>query len=125
MSALPFAFEQLEGAVVEATSSSSAARAAAIVEAARVEAAGIEAEARERGFAAGLAGAAEEIAPARAALEAACAEVRAAAVELAQQAEREAVSLALLLAEKILAVELDVRPERILGVVGGALAGIA
>ena len=125
MTAIPFAFEQLEGAVVEATASSGAARAAAIVEAAQAEAELIATAAQERGYADGLAAAAAELEPARAALEAACTEVRGSLAELTAAAEREAVALALELAEKILAVELGAQPERVLDVVAGALRGVA
>jgi flagellar assembly protein FliH len=127
--AIPYAFEQLSSGRVEPSGASSVTvRAAGIVEAARIEAAAIRAEARERGFAEGradgLASVAEEIAPARAALAAAVAGVRATIGELTAQAEQQAVELALALADKVLATALEVRPELVGDVVVGALRGL-
>jgi len=124
-----FAFEQLDGGVVEATGSANAAtRAAKIVEAALAEAERIRGEAwesgAEEGRAAGLAVAAEELEPARAALVAAADGARARLAELAAEAEREAVELALALAEKVLTAALEIRPELVCDVVAGALRGV-
>jgi flagellar assembly protein FliH len=127
--ALPYSFEPLNGGVVEvARSSGTAAQAAGIIQAARLEADAIETEARERGFAegysAGLATAAAELEPARAALAAAADGVRATLAELTAQAERQAAELALALADKVLAAALEVRPELVGDVVAGALRGV-
>src|SRR5262249_41881132 len=124
-----FTFEQLSGGVIEVSAESSAAvRAAGVVAQAQAEAEAIRADARELGFAEGhadgLAAAAAGLDPKRALLEAAAVEVRAALAELTAHVEREAVELALVLADKILATALDVRPELVQDVVVGCLRGV-
>ncbi len=124
-----FSFEQLSGGKVEPSAASSAAtRAAGIVDAALAEAEGIRAQAWEEGYAAGrlagLAGASDEIEPVKAAFVAAAQEVRASLVELEAEAERQAVELALALADKIVATALELRPELVRDVAAGALRGV-
>jgi flagellar biosynthesis/type III secretory pathway protein FliH len=124
-----FSFEQLDGGVVEASgASTAAARAASIVESALAEAEHIRAEAREAGAAegraAGFEAAKAELEPGRATLAAAAAGVRSTLSELTAQAEREAVELALALADKILSVALELRPELVADLVAGALRGV-
>jgi flagellar assembly protein FliH len=79
------------------------------------------AEGAAEGRAAGLAEAAELARPALGALAAAAAEAGALRDEMAQRLEQDAVELALALAEQILGAALDVRPERVVDVVRGAL----
>jgi flagellar assembly protein FliH len=93
--------------------------------AAQAEADAIRAAARAEGHADGLeAGLAEgrgRLAAALSALEAAHAEVLALRASTAEAVERDAVELAVQLAEKIVAGSLDAEPERVLDVVRGAL----
>jgi flagellar biosynthesis/type III secretory pathway protein FliH len=124
-----FAFEQLSGGVVEAsTAPSVAARAAAIVEAAEAEAAQIRAAAHDAGFAegraAGLEAAALEIEAARATLASAVEGVRGTLAGAVEEAEHVAVDLALALADKILATALELRPALVRDVAAGALRGL-
>jgi flagellar assembly protein FliH len=97
--------------------------------AAQSEAAGIRAAARAEGHAdgleAGLAEGREQLAAALAALESAHAELVALRAATAEAVERDAVELAVQLAEKIVAGTLDVEPERVLDVVRGALRRLA
>lgn len=93
--------------------------------AAQAEAEAIRAQARAEGHADGLeAGLAEgraQMAAALQALEAAHAEVVTLRETTAETVERDAVELAVQLAEKIVAGTLDADPERVLGIVRGAL----
>ena len=73
------------------------------------------------GLAAGLAQAHAEAAGAMQALAAAEAQVRASLAEFTAEAERAAVSLAMEIARKVVAAELETRPELVLEVVSGAL----
>lgn len=97
--------------------------------AAQAEADAIRAQARAEGHADGLeAGLAEgraQVAAALAALESAVENVRATREATAEAVERDAVELALRLAEKIVAGTLDAEPERVLDVVRGALRRLA
>ncbi len=104
------------------------ARAQLLVVAAEREAERIRAEARhaglEEGFAAGRAAALEELAPAAEALRVAVAEARAREVDVAERIERDAVQLAMHIAQKVVAGAIDVEPERVLDVIRGALRAI-
>jgi len=99
------------------------------LEAARAEAERIREQAREEGFAAGRAAAQAEARPrveaALAALEAAVAAVGQVREETAAQVERDAIELALQLAEKVVAGALAVDSERVVDVVRGALRRLA
>lgn len=81
----------------------------------------LRAAAWEEGHAAGRAAAAEELAPAVAALHAAAVGVDAARDAAAAEAERAAVDLALRIAEQIVRASIDAAPERVLDTVTGAL----
>ena len=96
-----------------------------LLDAARHEAEDIRAQARAVGEAEGREAAAararEDLRPAAEALGAAAQEVRASALAAAQALEREAVTLALGMAEKVMASTVSVEPERVVDVVRGAL----
>jgi len=119
-----FAFEPLEPAPAVTLRDLESPLAAA-----QAEADAIRAQARAEGHADGLeAGLAEgraQVAAALGALEAAVADVRAAREASAEAVERDAVELALRLAEKIVAGTLEAEPERVLDVVRGALRRLA
>ncbi len=125
MTQQPFVFEQLDEGALVSTAESSRSRAAELVAAAEVAAAGIEAAARERGFAegraAGLVAADEALADVRAALDATVEGLAAARAEFVAAAELRAVELALALAEKVLGVALAADPALVCEVVEGAL----
>ncbi|MCK9247724.1 MAG: FliH/SctL family protein [Solirubrobacteraceae bacterium] len=95
---------------------------------ARAEADAIRAQAREAGWAEGhAAGRAEALAqlePAVRALTEALQEASLAGAQLAESLEHEAVELALMTAEKVVAASIRADPERVLDVVRGALRGI-
>ncbi|HZV72940.1 MAG TPA: FliH/SctL family protein [Conexibacter sp.] len=97
--------------------------------AAQAEAEAIRASARAEGHADGLAAGLEEgraqVAGALAALESAFGEVVALREATAETVERDAVELAVQLAEKIVAGTLAAEPERVLDVVRGALRRLA
>jgi flagellar assembly protein FliH len=97
----------------------------AILERARTEAEAIREGARAEGFEAGYAAGSEEGAVASSLAARALAQARSALLDARQQREveltREAVELALALAEKILSATIAVSPERVLDVVRGAL----
>lgn len=99
------------------------------IETAKAEAERIRAQAREVGYAEGLAQAQAEaqarLAPALDALEQAVAGVASLRDEIAGGIERDAIELALQLAEKIVAGALAVEPERVVDVVRGALRRLA
>ena len=115
-----YAFEQLESSVP-----SRREEPARIVEEAVAEAERIREQAREQGYAegrsAGHAQGSAEISSAARALEQALRGIDTLRTEVADAVERDAIELALELAEKILATTLEVRPELILEVVRGAL----
>lgn len=120
-----FAFPALEGHLEEA---SPLAREQALAAAqARAETAAAEAlaQAREEGFAAGLADAEEHLAPLRTALAEAVRELERQVEQAAAETERQAVELAIALAEKILHVALDADPALVVSVVTGALRRVA
>lgn len=126
-----FSFEQLTPAAPPPpvpTPAAGRADAEAIVARAEADAALIRQQAaargRDEGFRAGMAAAGEQIAPAAAALAAASGEVDRLRHEAAEAVEREAVELALQVADKVIAAALDVRPELVLEVVKGALRGM-
>jgi flagellar assembly protein FliH len=95
---------------------------------ARSEADAIREQARAAGRAEGLAQARAETAatlePSARALAEAVQEARGAAGELAERLERDAVELALQLAEKIVVGAIEADPERVLDVVRGGLRGL-
>lgn len=115
----PYAFAPLEPAAVSLRDVESPLAAA------QAEAEAIRAAARAEGHADGLeAGLAEgraQLAAALSALEAAHAELVALRAATAEAVEHDAVELAVLLAEKIVAGTLETAPERVLDVVRGAL----
>jgi flagellar assembly protein FliH len=119
MAAEEFSFEPLEASAVSLRDIESPLAAA------QAEADAIRAQARAEGHADGLeAGLAEgraQLAAALSAFEAAHAEVVSLREATAEAVERDAVELALQLAEKIVAGTLDVDPQRVLDVVRGAL----
>jgi flagellar assembly protein FliH len=116
----PYAFEQLDAPPqvslrdVESPLATAQAEAAAIRSTAR-------AEGHADGLEAGLAEGRAQIAAALVTLEAAVADVGVVRDQTAATVERDAVELALALAEKIVAGALDVDPELVLDVVRGAL----
>jgi flagellar assembly protein FliH len=119
MSAEEFSFEPLEAVPltlrdVESPLAAAQAEADAIRGAAR-------AEGHADGLEAGLAEGRAQLAAALGALEAAHAEVVALRAATADAVERDAVELAVLLAEKIVAGALEADPERVVDVVRGAL----
>lgn len=94
----------------------------AAVEAEAAEAAeALRAEAREQGRREGLEAARLELEPAAQALAAAFAELAEERLRSAEVLEREAVELALHIAEKVVCGALEVQPERVLDVVRGTL----
>jgi flagellar assembly protein FliH len=122
----PFVFEQLESQGELLTASNTPAdRAAEIVAEAQVRAVEIEREARESGYEAGraevIAQAEVEMAAPRAAVYAAAEAVYAARDELAQAVELRCVELAIAVAERILGAAVELKPELVTEVVGGAL----
>lgn len=128
-----FAFEPLSPAVPPTVEEAGAAlddealeqlRAAVRAEA-EDEAEAIRAQAREEGRREGLEAARRELEPAAQALAQALAEVGEQAQRRAEALEREAVELALMLAEKVVCGAVAVQPERVLDVVRGALRRIA
>jgi flagellar assembly protein FliH len=118
-----YAFEPLEHAAVSLRDVESPLAAA------QAEAEAIRAAARAEGHAEGLATGLDEgraqVAASAAALEEAFAELVALREATAEAVERDAVELALQLAEKIVAGALAAEPERVLDVVRGALRRLA
>jgi flagellar assembly protein FliH len=102
--------------------------AAAIVEAAHAEAGALRARAVEDGFAEGLRAGREEasasLVPALEALRAALDEAVAARDAIVDSAEARAVTLAMAIAEKVVAGAVEVDHARIMDVVRGALRGV-
>jgi flagellar assembly protein FliH len=127
MSTAEFSFESLEPVVPVVAPPADTSPADAVMSAlarAEAEADALRAAARAEGFAAGRDEALAAVAPTLDALEAAVAEVRAERIAAAQRLEAHAVDLALLLAEKVLAGAVAVRPELVVEAVRGALRGI-
>ena len=122
--------DQLEGFVSEQLRDPVAVARAAALERERLGAAAAEAretafeEGRRAGYEAGLQEARAQAEGAVAALAELLAEVRSGAERRAESLEREAVELALALAEKIVAGTVQAQPERVLEVVRGALRRI-
>jgi flagellar assembly protein FliH len=116
----PYAFAQLEAPPPVALRELEAPLAAA-----QAEAEQIRARAREAGHAEGVAEGREQVAAALAALSSAADELAALRDETAAALERDAVTLALQLAEKCVAGALAAEPERVLDVVRGALRRLA
>lgn len=124
----PFAFEQLappvptvgEAAAELDDETIATVRAAVQAEGARAAEA-TRAEARDQGHREGLEAAARELAPAAEALAGALEELVRERERCAEVLERQAVDLALQLAEKVICGALDVEPERVVDVVRGAL----
>lgn len=133
MSSSPSAFD-FEQLAVPAESSrpvgmaEAADRARALIAQAQVEADQLRNHARAAGFsegiAAGRAEAVQSLQPAAAALAEALAGVRELQSRAADAIERDAVALAVQLAEKVIAGAIEVEPERVLDVVRGALRAI-
>jgi flagellar assembly protein FliH len=122
-----YAYEQLESCALVLSRLSGAQLAEVVDDGAveqRARAETLRAAAAE-GRAAGLAEAHEQIAGALGALREALAGVEALRAEVTERIERDAVELALSLAEQIVAGTLDVAPERVLDVVRGALRRLA
>jgi flagellar assembly protein FliH len=124
-----FSFDQLPPEPAGARGAGGAMDAAAVAEEvlakAHARAEDILHEARqqghEEGYAAGLAAAQEELAPAVQALATVHAEIQARREELVDVVEERAVELALQIAEKVVAGTIEVQPERVVDVVRGAL----
>jgi flagellar assembly protein FliH len=119
-----FAFEPLTAPPAKPTARQAAEHVAdAVAEADR-----IREEARRDGFAQGLAAGMEqaraELEPAARALAEALQEAMTQGDQLAVALEREAVELAMVVAEKVVAGAVAERPERVLDVVTGALRGL-
>jgi flagellar biosynthesis/type III secretory pathway protein FliH len=91
---------------------------------AEAETAALREVAQAEGFAAGHAEALAALEPALAALQEAAAGVQAEQVAAAERLERQAVELALMLAEKVLAGAIAAEPERVVESVRGALRGL-
>ena len=115
-----YAFQQLD-----APPPGSAEDIADVLSAVRAEADRIREEARAageaEGRAAGIAAAQEAAQPALAALAAAAGAVNELRIQLAAEAEQDAVDLALRIAEQILAGAIEVQPERVVDVARNAL----
>jgi flagellar assembly protein FliH len=120
----PYAFEQLEARAHVSLRDLEDPIAAAHAEAEAIRAAA-RADGHAEGLEVGLAEARERMEPALRALEAAAAEIAALRDASAEALERDAVELALQLAEKVVAGTLAVRPEQVLDVVRGALRRLA
>jgi len=120
MASSEYAFEPLEAAPGVALRDLESPLAAAQAEAEAIRSAA-RAEGHADGLAAGLAEGRAQMAAALSALETAHAEVVALREATADAVERDAVELAVQLAEKIVAGTLDAQPERVLDVVRGAL----
>ncbi|WP_026911654.1 FliH/SctL family protein [Patulibacter minatonensis] len=119
-----FAFEPLTAPPARPTARQAAEHVAdAVADAER-----IREEARRDGFAEGLAAGMEqaraELEPAARALAQALQEAMTQGDQLASALEREAVELAMVVAEKVVAGAVAERPERVLDVVTGALRGL-
>jgi flagellar biosynthesis/type III secretory pathway protein FliH len=125
-----FSFEALEPIVapVESAPAAPAVTPADVLAQAQAEAEQLRAAARAQGYADGRAeGLSEALAistAASSALAAALEASRAETLALAERLEGDAVELALLLAEKVVAGALDVRPELVLEAVRHALRGV-
>jgi flagellar biosynthesis/type III secretory pathway protein FliH len=126
MAAAEFSFESLEPVLAApATPAPSPADAVlSALAAAEAEAEALRGAARAEGFAQGRDEALAAVAPALAALETAAAAVHAQRLEAAGRLEAHAVDLALMLAEKVVAGAIAVRPELVVEAVRGALRGI-
>lgn len=120
MAAEDFSFEPLEAGPAVSLRDLESPLAAAQAEAEAIRAAA-RAEGHADGLEAGLAEGRAQLAAALSALESAHAEVVALREATAEAVERDAVELAVLLAEKIVAGTLDTDPDRVLDVVRGAL----
>lgn len=103
-------------------------RARSIIAAAEAEAANIREQARREGYAEGMVAGRADLRqlgePAVQALSEAVDRVREFQAEAADSVERQAVTLAIDIAEKVVAGSLDAEPERVLDVVRGALRAI-
>jgi len=123
-----FAFPALEGRFVAAAGGTAAERAGALLAEAERRAAELEREAAERGhargYADGCAEAAERVEQAVIALELACSSLAAQTDERVEAIEHRAAELALALAEKILAVSLELDPGLVASLAAGALRGL-
>src|SRR5919107_5449745 len=130
ISASEFSFEALDPVVapVESAPAGPAVAPSDVLAQAHAEAEQLRAAARAQGYADGRAeGLSEALAvsaAASAALASALEASRAEALALAERLEGDAVELALLLAEKVVAASLDVRPELVLQAVRHALRSV-
>jgi flagellar assembly protein FliH len=97
---------------------------AGVLDSARAEAAAIRALAHAEGLAAGREAALAALEPAAGALEEGARALRAEAAATAERLERQAVDLALFLAEKIVGSAVDAAPELVVEAVRGALRGL-
>jgi flagellar assembly protein FliH len=125
----PFTFEELDGGARVSVATSTAVRAEEIVAAARTEAAAIVEAARgqgyDEGYASGQAAALAELQPTRETLAAIGRELVAEHDALFEQMSKDAVELALALAEKVVGAALEVKPELVLDVVTAALRRVS
>jgi flagellar assembly protein FliH len=118
--AVSYAFEQLEPSAPAPRDGP-----ARLIAQAEAEAESIRAQAHTEGRAAGHADGLEEVSAAVRALQEALQGVASLRASVAESVERDAVELALTLAEKILAGALQARPELVLDVVQGALRRVS
>ena len=120
-----FAFEQLEPQPPRSSAPRPVVDAGTALADAHAQAEQIRAEARhsgrEEGFRAGMEEALESMRPAAAALVEAANALREQSAASAEALERHAVDLALAIAEKMVQAALDVKPERVVDVVRGAM----
>jgi len=119
-----FAFAPLAPAPGAAPAHPSSDDVLAALARAEAEADRIRAAAREEGLAAGRAEALAAAVPAAAALDAALAGLQEAQAVTAERYERDALALALQLAEKVVGGAIAAEPERVLEAIRGALRGI-
>jgi flagellar biosynthesis/type III secretory pathway protein FliH len=119
-----FNFQTLEPPAPPRARRSDAEEVMAVLAQAQAEAEQLRETAIAEGFAAGRADALAALEPALAALTQAVEDVREQQLEAAVELERRAVELGLALAKKVIASALEVKPEKVVDTVTGALRGI-
>ena len=119
-----FDFQTLQPPAPPRTPRSDAEEVMDVLAQAQAEAEQLREAATAEGFAAGRADALAALEPALAALTQAVEDVREQQLEAAVELERRAVELGLALAKKVIASTLDVKPEKVVDTVTGALRGI-
>jgi flagellar biosynthesis/type III secretory pathway protein FliH len=124
MDAVDFDFEALEAAPLPTVAANEADAVMEAMARAEEDTTAVRAAAHAEGFAAGHAEALAALEPALVALQQAVSEVAEERITAAERLERQAVDLALMLAEKVLAGTIAVEPERVVESVRGALRGL-